>query len=334
MKQTKKVLGILLALLMCFSAMSVGFTVSAEENLIGDYPCIALELKIAWMLDTDPLSEMYYPFCGRNGYANKNAYEEEWNNETVQTLVSAFVNKEIANVESKDTLYVLVGSYTKNESTSPLVYTFNNGTMDSDGITIVDSTALLDVDFYALKVTCYDAHSVGIHEGYAGTCTENGYNDCYCCENCQKYFEDETCETEITDYENWKLNDGKIVNSHDWEVHEANEPTCQKFGNEWYRVCKNCNRCEKANEEKVELLPYLGKVDHKDDDKDGKCDWCGLELSTPTPDPTPTPATTSDYECPLCGVASEKTFVNTFLITIHSFVHIIWGIFDSFGLVK
>ena len=333
MKQTKKILGIMLAMLMCFTALSVGFVANADGKEFCDYKCVKMSLE---KIDIDSAEEIdsAYSYCNRS-YTSKSAYESDWNPSGVKEMVENFVVEEgcFSNVAEG---YVIVGSVTKGSSTSPVVYTFLNGYMDSDGISTVDSTAIAVSNYaYALNVTCRDSHeNANKVPGVDGNCIEPGYDFCYKCDDCGKYFTDKTCSNEIEDYDVWKTTDGLVYGDHAWVEEAANEPTCKDFGNEYYRHCTVCGRTENANEEVLELLPLIGLVDHKDDDKDGKCDWCGKDLSTPADDPTPAPASDSDYTCPLCNVATGSSFADSFLITLHSFVHIIWGILLSFGLVK
>ena len=42
--------------------------------------------------------------------------------------------------------------------------------------------------------------------------------------------------------------------------------------------------------------------------------------------------TTSSFACPLCDVASHNWFADSFLLAIHSLVHIVYGVVDAFAI--
>lgn len=57
-------------------------------------------------------------------------------------------------------------------------------------------------------------------DGQAATCTATGWKDYYKCSDsdCNKYFKEQTCTTEITDLDTWKANEGKVAAlGHDWK---------------------------------------------------------------------------------------------------------------------
>ena len=69
------------------------------------------------------------------------------------------------------------------------------------------------------------------------TCTEPGNSAYYVCDNCDKYFSDETGENEI------QLADTVIsAKGHDTTLVAAKDATCTEDGNSAYYVCDNCKK--------------------------------------------------------------------------------------------
>ena len=101
-------------------------------------------------------------------------------------------------------------------------------------------------------------------EAKEATCTEAGNDEYWYCGGCKKYFEDETCTTEITDISEVT----RPATGHDFEnsteyLHDSDY--------HW----KKCSRCD---EEDVN-----NKEEHKYSSVENKCDVCGYAKGT-TPD--------------------------------------------------
>jgi len=93
------------------------------------------------------------------------------------------------------------------------------------------------------------------------TCTTDGCLDYYHCDKCGRYFEDEDCTTEIEDIDEWKAdeNGGLLERTgHDFKTEWSSDET------EHWHECKDCG--EKTD-----------KAAHTDDNKDNKCDVCGVK---------------------------------------------------------
>lgn len=83
---------------------------------------------------------------------------------------------------------------------------------------------------------------VGIlKEGKNATCTENGWKDYYQC-ICNKFYADQSCESEILDLEAWKNGDGKIAASHSYgDLVAKVDATCSQTGMEAHYECSVCH---------------------------------------------------------------------------------------------
>ena len=75
----------------------------------------------------------------------------------------------------------------------------------------------------------------------AATCTEDGYNVYWYCNECRKYFSDADGFNEISDISAWKKGDGKIdATGHTLTKIEAKAATCTEDGNSAYWTCDLC----------------------------------------------------------------------------------------------
>lgn len=75
----------------------------------------------------------------------------------------------------------------------------------------------------------------------AATCTEDGYNAYWYCNECRKYFSDADGFNEISDISAWKKGDGKIdATGHTLTKIEAKAATCTEDGNSAYWTCDLC----------------------------------------------------------------------------------------------
>ena len=111
--------------------------------------------------------------------------------------------------------------------------------------------------------TCGDSYTEAIAklghelvdvEGQAATCTEPGWKKYYDCDNCDKIFSDAECKNEITDFEAWKIGDGKIdALGHNEVTLEAVAPTCTATGLTEGKHCTVCNKDTVAQTEVAAL---------------------------------------------------------------------------------
>ena len=83
---------------------------------------------------------------------------------------------------------------------------------------------------------------VGIlQEGKNATCTENGWKDYYQC-ICNKFYADQSCESEILDLEAWKVGEGKILAGHSYgDLVAKVDATCSQTGMEAHYECSVCH---------------------------------------------------------------------------------------------
>ncbi len=80
-------------------------------------------------------------------------------------------------------------------------------------------------------------HEMKKYDRVEPTCTENGVNEYYYCERCEKYFEDIDGNTE-TDLE--KLTISPL--GHEMKKHDRVEPTCTDSGMNEYYYCEHCEK--------------------------------------------------------------------------------------------
>ena len=145
------------------------------------------------------------------------------------------------------------------------------------------------------------------HAAQAPTCTKNGHEAYWKCQNCAKLFSDEAGKNEINNPVEINANghDLKKVEkkaptcteigweaydtckregcgyttyvelpalNHDLEHHEAKAATCTEIGWEAYDTCKR----EGCNYTTYKELPALG---HEDSNNDHFCDACSMKIS-------------------------------------------------------
>ena len=132
----------------------------------------------------------------------------------------------------------------------------------------------------------------------AATCNETGNIEYWTCSACGGIFSDANCRNRITEAETVI---GKST-QHTWDAGRVTlQPTCLTAGQKTY----TCTVCGKTRKEDVEKLP------HKDDNRDGLCDYgCGTEMGggeQPT-QPTQPSQPSGDDLCPLCGERHTGVF--------------------------
>lgn len=85
-------------------------------------------------------------------------------------------------------------------------------------------------------------HSFKTVQGQTSTCTVNGYEACYQCENCQAYFEEEDDNTIIDNIETWRQGEGKTATvAHSLKLVQGQDATCTADGFKTCYKCENCN---------------------------------------------------------------------------------------------
>ena len=114
------------------------------------------------------------------------------------------------------------------------------------------TAALIACAAFAVVVGCGGkdntaAHTMTYHEAVAATCTEDGNIAYYSCSECNKNFEDEAGEREIT---------GSVVipaTGHDMTYFSAQDATCTDNGHTAYYVCENCGKYFSDEEGETEI---------------------------------------------------------------------------------
>lgn len=138
--------------------------------------------------------------------------------------------------------------------------------------------------------------------GKNATCLEDGWKDYYRCTRCGKYFEEQSCENEITDLAAWKLDEGKLTAiGHNGVLVEGQPATCTEDGWIDYYQCSNCNKYYKEIECENEIADLAAwKLD------EGKIE-CGHHAEMiEGQEPTCTVAGWRDYYfCSACGCYFE-----------------------------
>ena len=91
----------------------------------------------------------------------------------------------------------------------------------------------------------------------------------------------------------WK--DAPAVHTCDIKPVQKVEPSCTEGGKEAYYKCDTCGKFYEdalGAKEITDLAAWgnLGKLGHKDENKDGKCDTCGHNVGTTTPNPESNPS--------------------------------------------
>ena len=137
---------------------------------------------------------------------------------------------------------------------------------------------------YIIQPAFGHIHSIVKVEGLAATCTTDGYESYYICESCGKWFADFTANVEIAD----KDNVGIPALGHDWKDATCTEPkTCQRYGcnategdalgHDWKDAsCTEPKTCRRLGCNATEGIAK----GHTDADHNGKCDVCGLDLTS------------------------------------------------------
>ena len=119
-------------------------------------------------------------------------------------------------------------------------------------------------------------HSLKKTEKRDATCTEDGYEAYWTCENCEKIFSDEAAENEIEN--------PTVINKtgHSLKKTEKKDATCTEDGYEAYWTCENCEKIfsDEAAENEIENPTVINKTGHslkKTEKKDATCTEDGYE---------------------------------------------------------
>ena len=87
-------------------------------------------------------------------------------------------------------------------------------------------------------------HETSLVPGQSATCTQDGYEDAYCCDNCGMYYEDADATKLIGDesaYNEWISGDGKVSKTgHETSLVDGQDPTCTQDGYEDAYYCADC----------------------------------------------------------------------------------------------
>ena len=124
-------------------------------------------------------------------------------------------------------------------------------TCTADGYTVY--TCANCKDSYNADIVPAIGHNYVVVEAVEATCTTGGYK-CYSCTNCGDTYTDDVVE----------------ALGHDIIIHFERPSTCIEKGWDEYQTC---SRCDYNTFHELEL------ADHKDINRDGNCDVCGLHMS-------------------------------------------------------
>ena len=151
------------------------------------------------------------------------------------------------------------------------------------------------------------------------TCTTAGKEAYYICETCNKYFEDEAGNTEITNLENYGV---IAATGHDTTLTPEVEATCTTDGKEAYYTCETCGKnfedeagnMEITNLDEWGIIPAAGHKAGTEWKSDGtnhwnKCVGCGEKMNEAAHDfewvidkeATATEAGSRHEQCKICG---------------------------------
>ena len=142
-----------------------------------------------------------------------------------------------------------------------------------------------DDDIGEYTVHCTDTsytagHKLTLIKAKAATCTEDGNEEYYACEYCDRWFEDEDAKAEIA-------NKNSFIHTklgHDMTHIEEKAATCLEKGHTAYYSCGNCNKWFEDGEGKVEIVNKttvnIKKLPHSYENK--VCTRCGTNKLEPT----------------------------------------------------
>lgn len=102
----------------------------------------------------------------------------------------------------------------------------------------------------------------------------------------QDFFEQDITALETVDIGPFQ-SQGKAAHKHTLALQEGYAPTCTTEGKKDYYICEGCGllfRDAEGNEQIADKTSVILKaVGHVDEDEDGKCDVCGIDMGTGTP---------------------------------------------------
>lgn len=123
-------------------------------------------------------------------------------------------------------------------------------------------------------------HNLTLVAEKAPTCTEDGHEEYYTCEYCDRWFEDSDATEEISDKTSVVIE----KTGHDMTYYEQKEATCSEKGNTPYYICKNCDKWFEDGEGESEIINkttvFIKKIPHSF--KDNVCTECGADRIQPT----------------------------------------------------
>ena len=181
-----------------------------------------------------------------------------------------------------------------------------NDPTDEEYIALLEEElTLIYVDAYGGRwYKAYGPHSLTEVPAAPASCAAEGTLAHWHCDVCGKNFEEETAEHELADVSIPKT-------AHAWDTGAITvAPTCAATG----EITFTCTVC---GAKKSEPLP---KLDHKDDDRDGYCDFgCGTRMGEPG---------AKDNACPWCGEV-HTGFVGWWVALIHHLLFVFARIFGA-----
>lgn len=117
-------------------------------------------------------------------------------------------------------------------------------------------------------------HEIVHMEAKDATCTEDGNIDCYYCDGCGYYFQDEEGKVKIK-----KASAIISALGHDLKYYEEVAATCEEAGHSAYYECKNCGKkfadAEATTEATVETYEALGHTEQTIPAVPATCEECG-----------------------------------------------------------
>jgi len=154
------------------------------------------------------------------------------------------------------------------------------------------------------------AHSAQHVNGLAATCESAGYLDCWQCEDCDAYFEDEACTTPIANYNDWKTSGNGYLapKGHDAELTEIPQvdAKCEESGVKAYYKCESCGKFFEDSTAETEIGDADALAEWKSSTGNGYIAPKGHAATLTHHDGTAETCTSAGnkeyWECPDCGL--------------------------------
>ena len=234
----------------------------------------------------------YYDYggvCSVNGIGTATGTEiyiaDEYNGKPVNTIDRlAFNSYGCENITSVTVPYsvttIFGGAFRGCSSLSDIYY---NGTKSQWDKIIKNSdwdSGLGEYTVHCDDVSTIYGHKLTFIKAVAATCTEDGHENYYTCEYCDRWFEDGEAKAEITDKEVVVLK----KSGHNMTYFEEKAATCREKGHTAYYSCGNCDKWfedkDGNSQIKNRTTVVIQKLAHVYENN--VCTGCGAEKLVPT----------------------------------------------------